>query len=493
MSQLPMSRPIGGKRSPRQQLPALTLLWLAALYFLLVPLVWPHGDLGWGHYRLRDLALGLPAAIVALWMTGVRLVPTRFDRLLQLRLIAAGLATGITLVAFDAVYLLGIAKVRRGNVWYDELNVNRTYNMLDSELGYLRKPNLQLSGFMNLTYGEALPWSNRRVRYRSDEHGFRNPTGIRQADVVCIGDSFTEACQVAEEETFARQVEANSGVRCVNLGLSGYGPQQELLVLKRFSLAYQPRLVVWQLWEGNDLEDAERFHRWKRDPDSSRQSLAERLYSQSLLVRLLKLTRAKPTVYDSDYSYLEATLRQSDGQRTRLSRDPGYVADAAARYPDGLAETRRAIAEGYRLCRARGIELLVLFIPLRPRALEPYVDYDNPDAKKRAFPIGSTHDQRDMDSQLTAFCRQLGCPAIDLLPAMRAAATRDNRRLYLARDPHLDVGGHAVVAQQVVQWLASVNGRGKKVSNNEERALADHPWRSVADLGRGEVVPGDRL
>jgi len=74
-------------------------------------------------------------------------------------------------------------------------------------LGYLRKPHLRLHGWMNLTYGQPMLWSHRNIEYRSDEHGFRNPLGSRQADVVFIGDSFTEAPQVAEEETFARQIE----------------------------------------------------------------------------------------------------------------------------------------------------------------------------------------------------------------------------------------------------------------------------------------------
>jgi hypothetical protein len=492
VSQLLSPRPLHQGRTAWHRAAILTVLWGVVVYCWILPLFSPRGELGWGHYRVRDLIVGFPVALAALWLSGVWLVPRRFNRALQLRLITAAVAMGTTLVGFDAVYLLNGARARPINVWYDELKVNPTYNSLDSELGYLRKPNLQLVSSINRAYGQSLSWPARRVPYRSDEHGFRNPTGIRQADIVCIGDSFTEAYHVAEDETFARQVAANSGVRSVNLGLSGYGPQQELLVLKRFGLAYQPRLVVWQFWEGNDLEDAERYHRWKQNPNS-RQALVARLYSQSLLIRLLRLTQAKPTVRARDYSHLRATLRQSDGQKTRLSPDPGYIADAAARHADGLAETRRAIAEGYRLCRSKGIELVVLFVPLRSRVLEPYVDYDNPAAKKRAFPDGSTHSRRDMNSQLLAFCRQLGCPAIDLFPAMRAAAARDNRGLYLVRYPHLDVGGHAVVAQQVVQWLAAANGSRKKGSSYEEGALADHPGRPVADRRWREAVPGDRL
>jgi hypothetical protein len=487
VSQHLISRPSGGHTLPWQRLPVLALLWVAVVYFLIVPLFWPRGEMGWGHHRFRDLILGLPIALAALWMSGVWLAPARFNRALQLRLITAAVATGVTLVVFDAAYLLGVQKVWQGSFWYDELGVTQTYNSLDPDLGYRRKPHLNFTGMRNMANGQAAPWFTRRFQYRSDEHGFRNPPGIRQADVVFIGDSFTEACQVAEEETFTRQVETRSGLRVVNLGLSGYGPQQELLVLRRYGLAYRPGFVVWQLWEGNDLADAERYLRWKRDPSGNWQALTKRCYSESLLVRLLNLTRKDVRVVAS--SDEEATLRQTDGLKMRLQREPAYIADASARHPVGLADTERAIEEGFRLCRARGIEQVVLFIPLRSRVLEPYIDYDNPGARDRAFPDGSVRDRRDMGSRLAAFCQELGCPAIDLLPAMRAAAAVDNRRLYLLRDPHLDVDGHALVAQQVMHWLTAARHRGGEASNHTDMAHSDHSGRSIHH-GQGGALPG---
>ena len=61
--------------------------------------------------------------------------------------------------------------------------------------------------------------------------------GSEQADIVFIGDSFTEAASVAEEDTFVRRVAKASGLKAVNLGRGAYGPQQELIVLKRYGLA----------------------------------------------------------------------------------------------------------------------------------------------------------------------------------------------------------------------------------------------------------------
>jgi hypothetical protein len=44
-----------------------------------------------------------------------------------------------------------------------------------------------------------------------------------------------------------------------NLGQSAYGPQQELAVLKRFGASLGPRLCIWTFYEGNDLDDVERY------------------------------------------------------------------------------------------------------------------------------------------------------------------------------------------------------------------------------------------
>jgi len=49
-----------------------------------------------------------------------------------------------------------------------------------------------------------------------------------------------------------------------NYGTAGFGPGQELLVLKEYVLPRKPRLVVVGFFAGNDLQDAERFERFEK-------------------------------------------------------------------------------------------------------------------------------------------------------------------------------------------------------------------------------------
>ncbi len=46
-----------------------------------------------------------------------------------------------------------------------------------------------------------------------------------------------------------------------NLGLSGYGPQQELATLKRYALPLNPKTIVWVFYEGNDLGNVDGYER----------------------------------------------------------------------------------------------------------------------------------------------------------------------------------------------------------------------------------------
>ena len=61
------------------------LLAAALLYFWIVPLFRPRGDFLWGHYRLKDIYIGIPMLWLAVCVLLVLLVPARYRRSLSLR------------------------------------------------------------------------------------------------------------------------------------------------------------------------------------------------------------------------------------------------------------------------------------------------------------------------------------------------------------------------------------------------------------------------
>ncbi len=425
---------------------ALTLLWLVAAYFWLAPILKPRGVYGWGHYRLVDIYLGIPLLVIALCATIFIAGPASRRRKLTFQLAAISFSVLITVALADFSYAFvveGALTTSHTDVWFDGDSITRKDNLPDEELGFVRKPGVYWQGRLS---PEA-----RYVTYRTDENGFRNPVGVGKADVVFIGDSFTEGASVPEEDTFVRKFGLKSKLSAVNLGRGNYGPQQELIILKRYGFRYGPGLVVWQIFEGNDLTDARHFADWKANP-GQHDSISLRYTKRSLIARWLAMTipkdRGSPRFFE-----------ERNGQTGRLFLDYSYVPDQPAREPLGMAETRKAIEEGYRLCQSRGVRLLIIFVPIKVRILAPYVRFRDASDRDHYLPGGKLDSGSDFGSELAKFSEELGCPFLDMTNALRRRAAEDNRFVYSTdQDSHLDVDGHRVVAQAVEEWTQANKG-----------------------------------
>jgi len=425
---------------------ALTLLWLAAAYFWLGPLFKPRGLFGWGHYRLVDVYLGTPLLAIALCATIFIAGPVSRRRKLTFQLAAIFASVLITVAVADFGYAFvvqGAWTPAHTDMWFDGDAITGKNALPDEELGFVRKPGLSWQGRLS---AEA-----RYVTYRTDENGFRNPSGISKADVVFIGDSFTEAGSVSEEDTFVQKFGLGSKLSVVNLGRGFYGPQQELIILRRFGFRYDPLLVVWQIFEGNDLTDARRFAGWKANPDQH-DSISLRYTKRSLIARWLARTIPK----DAGAPRL---FEDRNGQTRRLFLDYPYVPDQPAREPVGMTETKRVIEEGYRLCQSRGVKLLIIFVPIKVRVMAPYVRFNDAADRDYYLPGGKLDSDSDFGSEMAKFSKELGCPFLDMTSALRRRAAEDNVSVYSTnQDTHLDVDGHAVVAQVLEEWMRADGG-----------------------------------
>src|SRR6185369_11374903 len=125
----------------------------------------------------------------------------------------------------------------------------------------------------------------RTITFQTDRDGFRNSRDIDTAEIVFIGDSFTEAGNVLEEETFVRQTERITGKTVRNLGRAAYSPFVELIVLNHYALPCQPRIVVWQISEMNDLWEEVLYKRWN-ETGRPRSRLGEQTSKQAAEARL---------------------------------------------------------------------------------------------------------------------------------------------------------------------------------------------------------------
>jgi hypothetical protein len=402
-----------------------------------VPALRGHGLYGHGLFKVIHAYTGIFAALAWLASLAVALSPARYRRPLALRLMAVLVALLVAVPLGDLAATLW--SVRGGHLWYYSQCFPRSQNTPDPELVWKRAPGLSWRG-------RKTPYCD-EVVYRTDENGFRNPAGLRRADIVVLGDSVTEAGEVDEGLTFVRKTGAALGLAAVNLGTSGYGPQQELAVLRRYGLAYSPRLVVWQVTEWNDLIDAQTY-RTRHEPSARALPPWEKLYAQhSPVMRLV--SAALPGRLPNTVEF-----RVSDGRVEKQMFWP-YEPDPHRRLPDGFAETERAIAAAFETCRARGIVFVVLYVPSHVRVLLPYLRFRSEAQRDRFCPGGVADRQGDLSHAMEAFCDHLGCQMIDMGPPLRRRAAVDNRRVYVRNDPHLGVDGHDEVTTALVRFVRS--------------------------------------
>ncbi len=444
--------------TPRARWPlwsALAILTLAFLYTVVVPLFRPRGELLWGRYRLTDVYAAIPLTIAALCIGIVWITPSRHRLAVALRAIAVAVAVVPTTFLVDFAYTVAQPRFRQPDFWLDGGNIDRASSTAHPDLGFVRNANVSW---------QRAGRDGRSVSYRTDENGFRNPPGTTSADVVFVGDSFTEAGWIPEEQTFVGRFAERTGLRVVNLGRGAYGPQQESIVLERFGLRYRPKFVVWQLFEGNDLTDAEKFAKWRVDPRPPVRSLRARYSEASLIYRLLKPTEVRPPS-----GRVPVVIRYRDGVEQRRELRYRFVPDQAVALAEAFAETRAAIETGARLCAAHGAQLIVVLVPTMVQVLEPFVAFERPEDREWALPGGAVRAEGDLGNRLSALCREPACTYVDVFEALRMRALADNTRVYDRHDPdeHLDIDGHDAVSQAIAEAIRSEMGQG--VPSNASR------------------------
>lgn len=97
--------------------------------------------------------------------------------------------------------------------------------------------------------------------WRDHEHSVAKPPGTYR--IAVLGDSFTCALQVEEEETFCSILEKHlrvdgAPVEVLNFGVDGYGTGSELLTLRHRVWKYEPDLVLLAFFTGNDIANNSR-------------------------------------------------------------------------------------------------------------------------------------------------------------------------------------------------------------------------------------------
>ncbi len=360
---------------------------------------------------------------------------------------------GITgpLLLWEVGCLLMPADKLSDNPWYLWANGGSTGS---DELIFERPPYLKWQGISNGDIArEQRPISRyaKTIKFETDFEGFRNSRDLKKADIVFIGDSCTEAGNVAFEDTFTEQVARQLNVDVRNLGRAHHAPTAELIILKKYGLKCDPKTVVWQFCETNDLHDEVRFQDWV-DQGRPRRMFGEPLTAKTLWKRrspsysLFKLLRRSET-----WSH-GGTFTDKQGESHPMLFIYRPEANHLPAGHPGWPLLERSLREGAELLSSRGIQLLVICIPMKIRVMGHATKLN----QLTQTELGDNWDppaEQTLAGHLQQLCKTLNVPFVDTTPHLRKHAEQ-GEIVYLPFDTHMSALGHKIVTKLLVESLA---------------------------------------
>jgi acetyltransferase AlgX (SGNH hydrolase-like protein) len=318
--------------------------------------------------------------------------------------------------------------------WRQMANADTAKTRPDPYLGFLYPPNAR---------GD-LDQTNVRFEFRMDSHGFRNlGTWPDQADVVAVGDSWVFSYGVNDEEAWPRLVERSvPGTRVINLGLSGFAPEQYTRSYERFGAPLHPKVLLYGIFPGNDLVDTRDFERWLAagspgDYNTWRTAARMRQLNIPIVAKSYVALLVKESWRNREARFTSRTVTWGDGSKLRLAgdlyrKDAGHAHSGDPQFEGALAALERART----LAAGQGTKVVVLLFPTKEEVYLPLLN-------------------KPVPRPLAPFAQELarrGITYIDFRGPFTTQA-KAGRSVYLEVDPHPNQAGYALIASTVSEYL----------------------------------------
>jgi len=332
----------------------------------------------------------------------------------------------------------------------------------DPELVYIHRPNSRLTGSQVGGWASQvydIPLSEQTVYHwdgRYDRNGFRNATDLKTAETVVLGDSFvegTEGASIPDAQLMTSLLANLLGKVVANLGHNTYGPQQELVVLRRYGLPLHPQTFIWVFSESSDIADAEQYGMLIRRVSKFWPAFIERSFTKNAL-KQLRPHRRQPGAKG------RGILHNANGTfNTCFTSADAFSAD---RLPKGtfrgLDETVRSLQAAANSCAAQGCRVIFVYAPDKFRVLHDFC----------TFPAESTWRNRTLNDLPERIAGILGSISprigyLDLTPALMDDV-RSGAMPYAIDDYHWNAEGHRIAAKAVDDYL-STHASGSSVDS----------------------------
>lgn len=263
--------------------------------------------------------------------------------------------------------------------------------------------------------------------------GFRDtkPTVSGDRLITVSGDSFPMGLVVEPEETFPNQLEKLlPGREVYNMGIQGFGPDQALIMFKRYAVPLKPSHTILSLYPSNDFNDLVKNRLFDADPSSGK---LKTIHPNPIeeVVPLFRLPAMLRLVASGHFLPAETEAQLSDILFNDKEADDF---DDGNEDQKSQALMRLIIREFKAVAMANSITLSAVVVP-------SYRELDR---------VRSGMTRSGRDTTALAICHDEGVPVVDLYPAFQRWT---GNPLYSVSDKHLSAAGHAEAARIISEVL----------------------------------------
>jgi lysophospholipase L1-like esterase len=394
--------------------------------------------------------------ILTLLLTCVALVGAAVQasaRPRQALLRGTALALGL-LVALSLLELAAATRLAHWELFFHWVRDEVQHYVADPDLGFRHTPSVRQSGRPRSDIERAwgLPASRPdRITITYDRRGYRNPAELDRADIVLIGDSFVEGGYVSDHQVVSSLLQAGLARPVANLGVAGYGPAQELIVLNRDAMPLQPRAVIWFFFEGNDLYNDNLFEsvvRVSREvgaiPWTDRHGWWRRSFVRNAHAQLRLMLY--PLVPSHSPHFGIVSIGPHRGQKIL------FAPEAAVRWTqfehDRWDRAQHSLREAARTARERDVNLLLVYVPMKFRVYRDFTELP-PGSELRDWTLWPLPDL------FAQFCLTEELACLDLTELLRDSV-RAGEMPYALTDSHWSPEGHQLIARALEELLTSL-------------------------------------
>jgi len=280
--------------------------------------------------------------------------------------------------------------------------------------------------------------------------------------ILGIGDSFPFGHGVELEESYLYLFEQNlktqisRNIEVIKAGVPGTGPQEHLNVLLNEGLKYEPDMLIFSFFTGNDIDDIV----------LPSQVVSETTAPAASMAPEQSQTAPKSTTHYKDflrrnihlYSFVVDRLKSIPALQSFLQKKGiasgligSYVIDVLKKEYDNDYDLKWA--EAYRVfdsVRHTVEHAIILIVPTR----EQVDDERRAKALRQLGYAPETIDIYKPNRLLKAYCDTHNIMCIDLLDVFRERHAAQNKPLYFEIDPHFNAAGHLLASEVLYTMLA---------------------------------------